>query len=394
MKIRVSNEHIWLYFVLLTFFYPRGISEFSLLFKKIMALALFVSMFLIIIKIIVEIQNQKFRIDDKCLAIIIYFVMMFVVTVFVRNGHINGGLQKIFSVPLLCLLTMIYLKSKPQIYIDVLSNILLVLMILNCTLLCPHIFRMIFKCDTQLICFIGHVQTSSQIAILSILLSVPYKNKNKRKFYMLIIFSILTMIISKTFVSLFFILFLFVTYIFKTQIRQCTNKIGFVNILMLMTIFNILVVIIVVLTRTDFGARCGIYIDAIKKISEKPIFGYGVQGVKIKPDWLIIINPESEGFNYAHNEILQLMLDGGFIMFLLYMLLMCHLLKNQHKFVDKKDKCVYVILLICFFIVGISEPYTEYNYFWVFIVILSRCDQRCEMKKNGRNKIVNNNSFI
>ena len=274
------------------------------------------------------------------------------------------------AAPFLCLLLLMYTDRNGTVLLDVLANIILFDVFVNCTVLCPPIFRKISGLTTTLICSIGHVQTAAQIGLIGILLSILLKDrkKNKRNI-ILMLFSIITMVISDTFVSEMVLLILLFCYVFRKKIDLMLKSIKLSKLYFGMVILNILVIVCVVHYRIDFAARLGVYTVVISKFLGSPLLGYGVEGIKIIPEWMQW-DKNAIGFNYAHNEVLQLLLDGGIILFVANLLLITKILNNAEKKINKKDKYLFSVILIAFSVVSISESVTDYNYFWTFIFIM------------------------
>lgn len=342
--------------------------EFSKTFKYFITVWLLIALVSILIKLLLLWKNRGFRIDRNSANVIGYFLLMLLITIFVRKG-LGEGLQKIIAVPFLCLLLLMYAKRKGKLLLDTLANIILFDVFINCTFLCPPIFRKISGLTTTLIYSIGHVQTASQIGLIGLLLGIMLKTKGRsRRNEMLILFSIVTMIISFTFVSNVILLFLLLCYILKKQLSPILKNIKFSNLYLGMIFLNIIVIVCVVHFRIDFSARLGVYAVAISEILKKPLLGYGVEGIKIIPEWMRW-NENAVGFNYVHNEVLQLLLDGGVTLFIVNLLFMKRTLDNGEKTMNKKYRYLFSVILIGFSIISISESVTDYNYFWSFIFI-------------------------
>lgn len=374
MKYKVNKKRLWLYFVLIPFFPLRGFMEFSIRFKQFMTAWLLVAVFMILIELLLKSSSKSFRIDLNSAYVIGYFLLMLMITICVRKG-LGEGLQKMIAAPFLCLLLLMYTNKNGTVLLDVLANIILFDVFANCTVLCPPIFRKISGLTTTLICSIGHVQTASQIGLIGILLSILLKDRKKnRRNIILMLFSFITMAISDTFVSEVILLFLLFCYVFRKKIGLMLNNIKFSKLYLGMTILNVTIIVCVVCYRIDFAARLGVYTVAISKIFERPLLGYGVEGIKIIPEWMQW-DRNAVGFNYAHNEVLQLLLDGGMILFLAYLFLIVKVLNNAEKKINRKDKYLFSVILMAFSIISISESITDYNYFWTFIFIMlySKC---------------------
>ena len=109
------------------------------------------------------------------------------------------------------------------------------------------------------------------------------------------------------------------------------------------------------------------YPPAQSSAPSPPLSGYGAYGVLIKTFWHDWEN--SNGMNYAHNEVLQLLLDGGIILLVAYIAMCIVLLRNRQQGVTKNVAYWFNAFLIAFLAVGICESLTEYNYFYIFLII-------------------------
>ena len=315
--------------------------------------------------------NKKLKVSTQLIVVVLYFLFVCVETIMV-SGRLDEGLQKIFATPVLCFLCMLFLEKNPEGFFDVLSNILIVVLILNTTLFHPAIFRvMVGDVGNELIMFIGHVQVAAQIATLGLFVSyVLVLNKKRKKAYMLIFASFMTMFLSETMVSNVCMFLFIVAYIFRKKVGRVVNKINARFIFNVGCLLNILVVFMVLYKGFNFGARYYVWLSFLDIIREHWMWGYGVYGVLLKPFWFEW-QTDALGMNYAHNELLQHILDGGIVLLVLYIILINILLKSAIRIKHSGTRFWSNICLIAFMIIAIPDGVSEYNFYYIFILLLT-----------------------
>ena len=75
------------------------------------------------------------------------------------------------------------------------------------------------------------------------------------------------------------------------------------------------------------------------------------------------------GSNYAHSEILQLLLDGGLVLLIVYVFMMMSCMNKMSKCKNCKEKNIAILLLGIFSVISIIESVTEYYYYFGFLAI-------------------------
>ena len=156
---------------------------------------------------------------------------------------------------------------------------------------------------------------------------------------------------------------------------------------------NILVITISILNNIlnnnaisvlDFTGRSFIWIDAIEKIRNSLLFGYGIDGIKLSVFW----NKWTaiDGFNYAHNQILQNMIDGGIILFICFWKMVITFCKNIKNISNEKIRILSNSILIIFLLIMIFESATLYSYLFIFLSIVYTLKYNSELNKNIKEK--------
>ena len=237
--------------------------------------------------------------------------------------------------------------------------------------------------------FLGHVQVIAPLGIIGIFLSYFLKEYNmNKKSFLLFILSIINMFFSYTsasYISLIVIIFGLVLMKYQKSYKNIDAKIIFICFIILNFIF------FYILKRYDcdidiFGfninGRGFIWKEALLAIHNSIFIGYGVQGVLLKVFWSKWVG-DGSGMNYAHNDILQVLLDGGAIQLILFILMIFSYLNNVKKCKDKKMITFSNLCLISMLIVMSFESVMNYFYIFIFLSIMAYLP---EISSNIKNK--------
>ena len=356
---------------------PIGWEVYSNTYKNIVDI---MSVIGILAGIAVIIMNKKIYLK-KAVILIIVSCLELLLTTIVHQGGINEGIKKIFIVPILCLVLSNLLMYNYKEVVNVIANILLVILLMNVTVFSQYLFPQYFLVDNH-ITFIGHVQSISMISTLGILLGfLKIKSENRRKYsgIFLIMLSIINMIYSDTdasYLSLGTILIL--TLLGRnTVVRKIINN--------HMTIIGLGYFLsnICILTATA-ASSIGRMLQAISSgrsfvwnigmplVKEKLLFGYGAYGVKIAPFWTKWSTniQDKQGFNYAHNTILQLLLDGGITLLILSIIAIWLCVKNVGKLKSENIQYMFNSMIIVWLLISTVESVVEYYYIFIFLMIV------------------------
>lgn len=384
MKIQIRNqlkfnkESLVILVVMLGFLHPRGFSEYNIIYKNIFNLWILFSM---IISSFYLMKYYKRVQGDRCIFFMIVFYLVFIFETLINQGTIGEGLQKLFATPLLCIFCALMLKKCPKVFIHQVVKILTWIFFLNDIFLSPFIWNKIYPTNDEHINFLGHVQISAQLGVIGIFLGIIIwiLYNEKREGLLLIILSLITMIFSRTMASLIILVFMIFMYIYTSIIKIRVKSFKGFEVLLIFFLFLLSGgIILVFLSMTGNGykffeiqlsGRLTIWNEVVKLIVQKPITGYGAYGVLIHVFWHDFIG--SVGMNYAHNEVLQLMLDGGIVLVIFFIIMLVQYLKGIESINNRFIKKVMVITLLSFLLIMIIESVTEYYYFFIFISIFA-----------------------
>lgn len=366
---------------------PIGWESYSNTYKNIVDL---MSVIGILAGIVVIIMNKKVYLK-KAVILIIVSCLELLLTTIIHQGGVNEGIKKIFIVPILCLILSNLLIYNHRDIENMIANILIIILLMNITIFSQYLFPQYFLVEKH-ITFIGHVQSISMISTLGILLGfLKIKSKNKEKYsgIIIILLSVVNMIYSDTdasYLSLVAILMLVLLGRY-TVIRKIINN--YMSVIGLGYFF----VNIYILTATSASkigkllqiissGRSFVWNIGIPLVKEKILFGYGTYGVKIAPFWTKWSTniQDKQGFNYAHNTILQLLLDGGIVLLMLSMISLWLCVKNVSKLKSEKIQYIFNSMIIVYLLISTVESVVEYYYIFIFLMIILCYSIKCSVK--------------
>ena len=381
------------YLIFIAFLFPRGGLGYSDIYKRIYTVLIWGSTFIIYIIMFLYFINNYRSIIKKHTLIFLYFVFLILVTV-IQRGILFNGYQKLIAFPAILFFAFYGFKRDPKNMLNCVINIILVEFLLN-----QIVLRDFFEQQYHT-CFLGHVQMIAQLGLLGVFCSFLYwnlYNEQKIKIVLTCILVLFTMITTDATSSIGCAIILVVIYIFYK-----INKYSFfLKDTKFYIIGGVVLSIIAVLASElnniflnskiyalDFSGRGFVWNDALQKIINRPIWGYGVEGVLLRTFWNI--RSGSIGFNYAHNQNLQNLLDGGIIAFVLFYIMLIKIFKKVNNVLDDKYKFIINSTLVCFLCIMIFESVSLYCYFYIFCGIayamFNVANAKNRSKKNGVNK--------
>nr|WP_304429900.1 O-antigen ligase family protein [uncultured Acetatifactor sp.] len=377
-SIKIYKKNLLLYIMIFPFFMPRGFEEYFSIYHTIYVGLLGIASFLNFFFFIYEASKVKIQVKKSIIMVFLYHIYMLCVTLYVQAG-ISEGLQKIFLPPVLFLVCAYRIKKNPHQFLNVISNILTIDLVLNVFIFNQWIFPQYFTVNQHVV-FMGHVQIIAQIGIISILVGYFLKtNYNENKGMFLIGLAVINMIYSDTMVSYISLIILLVgiLVIKKVNLGKVFNYPYLFFWLILL--INALLICITLKLRGHYfwngldismNGRMFIWRAAIQKLDKYWFLGYGAYGVLLKVFWNAWAG-NVNGSNYAHNEIIQLLLDGGVVLLILYALFLLSCIKEMNRYPKCKEKKVTTMLLSIFMVISLVESITEYYYFFAFLAIIS-----------------------
>lgn len=375
MKIKENN--LWIYFVLIPFLIPRGFFEYSDIYKKFFTLWLYISLLVGICCSldIWSLWGEKIKQRNFIWAMLGYHFFLFIDTLLVQH-RISEGFQKIFAAPVLCIIIAYFIEKNPNGTIICLANILTVAFLLNVTVFSPLIWKNYFSYEKKLL-FLGHIQIASQLGILGLILSYLLKKisgKFRFRANCLVVLSVLTMIMSITSAAMIALAFIILGYLISINVRERQLlELDYRFYAFFVSIFDFVFMLYLSLhdwnlsqfrIYTTLNGRFTIWRRICEMLRNHWLLGYGVYGAKIKVYWSTW-SSKTDGMTYAHNQFYQVLLDGGVILLILFLLMFFCYLSHSNEIKDMQTKRVVAICMIATFAVMLTESLTEYYYIFI-----------------------------
>ena len=388
MKIRnhftVKLKDIPVYLILIPFLYPRGFSEHFSWYKQFFTLWLYAAMGVTFLLFLQRVTWKRVRYKKCTIPMLVFFLLMVSITLVVRGG-LGEGLQKMFAAPALCLLCMMLLKKDPDMFLRCLSNILIVNFLLNLTLFSPLLWKPYFDVDEHLT-FLGHVQVSSQLGILGLLLSYLLRSGGKKsKARLLWLLSLATMVMSETVASaIALVLILGGTALWRIGFRfKRFGKWAWALVAVWLVCSVGLLALTVRLNgkyymfgvNVSMSGRMFIWQAALDLMESHWLLGHGVHGALIHVFW------SKTGMNYAHSQLMQCLLDGGVILAAAFTVMLASYTRGIRRTCDKRLAYCANLCLGAFLAIMLIESVTEYHYFYLFLSLLAYLpDMACRIR--------------
>lgn len=391
---KIFIKKVWLYLILIPFLIPYGPNDIIAWYKDAYTSWMELVTILMALSLVVYGINGNLKINKAICMLLIYHVVFLIITL-VEQHSITNGFQKLLSTPILILYLSNELKQEFKNLLVVLGNIFLCNFTLNLLVFNGYFFKNLYSVDNHIM-FLGHVQIMSILGIIGIYLGYALiKNGYNVKGKILILLSIGNMLYSQTSVSYFALLLLVLLYVLsnnKIISLFIVKHIKFI-ILLIFLISGYLLFLASNLQNTDF------YIDFSRIFNSRPtiwnlgllsfykskLLGYGAYGVQLKPYWLDW-QLGATGFNYAHNTLLQLILDGGVVLAICFYIMIDICVDNIKQLTFQVKFWLYSFLIILLFI-GLAESITDRVYFFIFLTLI------VSSKYGNYESVVKNNEF-
>lgn len=380
-KIKIDSLNILLYLILIPFLYPQGFSVYFRAYKMFFTAWLYAAIFIAFLVFIYNLSYGRARYKN-CIGCMFAYYVLFIFLTYIDQGGINEGFQKLFVAPALCVLCTMCLRRNGIVFLNCLANIMIVDFLLNMTVFNSVFWTGFFSASNLHIIFLGHVQVASQLGILGVFVAylLGKRKKDIFKAKVLFILSIITMIMSQTIVSLISIAVIILGYIYirignyKSRIFNGNSK-HFISFLIFINVCTWTLMRWMDGNYQRFGfdlslnGRGFIWEQVWLALKSHLLLGYGAYGVKIKTFWSVW--SDAQGMNYAHNELLQRLLDGGIILLIFFLIMLYSYVKYMSVIREKKIKCFTNLCLLVYVLVMLIESVTEYYYFYIFLSILA-----------------------
>ena len=367
MNLKFSLQKIYYYFVVIAFLFPRGFSELNSTYHHFASGIVWIAVLLILFhENTIFVKKPIFKFNE--LFFPLYFVIAILIT-FLNRGINISGLQQLFAIPILCIFIVSNIHKHPKELFETFISVFIIELILNL------IFNLLFFKTIEHITFLGHVQLVSQFGITALLMGALYWSlfkTHKYKLLFLFVMTFATMFTADADSAVLSAMILSITYIvYKWKLYHifCLKAEIY---LFGMSILNLLVIYLTAVNRNiisglDFSGRSFVWADALLKIMNKPLFGYGIDGVLLHTFWT---EWTGGGFNYAHNQLLQNMLDGGVVLTIVFWCMILGFSSKINSLKQKRNRVLFNSALITLLFIMIFDCPTLYCYMFIVFSII------------------------
>lgn len=377
------------YFILIPFMHPRGFDEYFPVYKSFFTMWLYLSMALICAVLVSDCAKGT-RGYKKCIPfMLLYYVSSIVITLVIQHG-LGAGLQKMFAAPALGMISCYYLKNNCKTFLHCVCNITIIVLGLTVIVFNPLLFNQYFRDEIHMM-FIGHVQIGAQYGMLGVVTAFLLSQIGgwNRKLRLLIALSVITMIMSLTSASMMTLGILFLGLIYRSISKTPRLLLLDSKIYMLIYLamnFGLLAILALNKWMLPFNfltlhGRNFIWKEGVSKFMEQPWVGYGVHGTFIKVFWSRWIAKAANGMNYAHNQMLQVALDGGVVLMACFLLMMLFYVKAMEN-APKNVRSFSNICLMAILVIMTVESTFEYHYIVMIVSLLAYSKEVCSQKSS------------
>ena len=361
------------WFILFAFLLPRGYIEYSQTYKLFSQLCTWAAVGLALAAVIIYAEKVFRRVSLSALAIALYFVLTAVITLFSREID-GGGLQQLFAYPVLCLYVVFAMRTRPAHFL--LTVDLLCLLLFGADL---FVGRSFFAGILHM-SFLGHVQMVAQLGIVSLYAAACYWMLYRRHRVLLLFQTVLTFytlltadadsaVLTAALLLLFGLFYLLRLYDF---LLLPSAFYLFCGLLLSATVIYVTAVAPAIGARiglSDLNGRRFIWEEALRLFRARPLFGYGIDGVKIRVFWSAYTDPG--GFNYAHAQLMQNLLDGGIVLTVAFWGMLYAFCRRMDHVQAKRYRAATNAMLTVLMIVSAFDAFTIYCYGFLFFAMVT-----------------------
>lgn len=356
------------YFILIPLLAPKGLDALIPGYKAVATVWSMAALAVILIDSLFRFRDSK-RIVSLPFGFIIYFVVAVIVSAFSVDGIVSG-LQELFLFPAIFLYLIGLDESELREYVVACANILCVLFFAQ--LIAP---ASLFAGSYHMT-FLGHVQVVSQYGLLGLVLSgfILLKKWASRVLAFALAALGLACMLTADADSAHFCLVVFGLVLLLMWVVPSFACLDFRYVVILSVVLSCLVVELTIMRQSPligtgldwtFNGRLFVWESADTLIRQAPLFGYGVENSVIETFW-------SAGMSYAHNQIVQSLLDGGAVLLVAMVWLLCSVAYCVNGIKDKSFRCIAAAAFCALLFVMLFDSFTPYCYAFILLALVSR----------------------
>lgn len=356
------------YLVLTPLLAPRGLNFVVPLYKQSMAAWSAVVLLYIVVRLLLRLRSDR-KVPSFLIAPLVYFVLAVAVTLFSEKG-ISRGLQELFLFPVVFVFVATLYDVEFKRYVKS-AAVLLSVLFAGQLLFWVAGLGISFH-----VTFLGHIQVFSQYGLLAFflgaLLLFKYGQCRVLSITLFVLTAICMSIVDAD--SSRFSLVIVIAVIGLLKLFPMLLALDFRLIVAVAILFSILLMYFTVSgcgplaamgLKLDFNGRLYVWESAYEIFLRSPMFGYGIGNPVIVTFW-------SAGMDYAHNQIMQCLVDGGVVLFSAMVWWLLTIGECVNKICDEFIHAASVAVLCALLFVMVFDAFTLYGYVFVLLALIAR----------------------
>lgn len=365
-KAKITRSRLFLYVVLIGYLFPRGPREISGFYHKLCALLIWASVALTWVQ---QIRHwRRPRIRKTGVLISGYFVLSILITLAVR-GSLSSGLQQMLAAPSLCVFLIYNMKRSGRQLLGAMNAIFGVVFTLD-LLLTPG---RRYLGGVYHVVFLGHIQAVSQIGLAALFVAALYwmlYHEGKRRVLYTAAVALVTMLLTdaaSAVVSAAVILVTYAAYRCRSTRFLCLPSEIYIfgMVLLSVAVIYLAAVNTSILPGFEIHGRRFVWQSAIERFQESPLLGYGIDGVYLQTFW-----SNNPGFNYAHNQVMQNLIDGGLVLFAAFWAMILGFSSAVRNIKGERLVALCNVSLILLLFIMLFDSTTLYVYMYICLALI------------------------
>lgn len=369
-RVRIQDRRITSlirYIVLIPLLAPRGLEEYVPGYKTFMTLWAMLSLGLIILDGVLRMRSDA-KVLPCPIGLVAYFFVAIIDSALSSDGIVNG-LQVLFYYPAAFLYILNLEADELKEYAVASAWILLIIFAIQL------VAGQLFFSSARHMTFLGHIQVFSQYGMLAAFLGILLIVKKWASLVLAVALLATGAICMLTVEadSAHYGILLIVVMLALLKIFPSLSKADLRIVTLLGIGANILVVWLT-LTRQSpligteldwtFNGRLFVWESASEQFWNSPWIGYGIENSHISTFW-------SEQMTYAHNQVMQSLVDGGVLLTSMLVWMLCTVARCINRIADRSLKNASIAVYFALLFVMIFDGFTLYGYIFVLFAFIA-----------------------
>ncbi|MGO5501188.1 O-antigen ligase family protein [Paratractidigestivibacter faecalis] len=362
-----THTAVFAFLVLVPLLAPKGLESMVPGYKAMMTAWAVVSLFLMFLLSIDRLRREKCA-SNYSLGFITYYLVAILVTIFSEKG-ITSGLQELLLYPM----GFFFILNSNQDELNIAASVSSIILIF---LFGAKLFLSPFLNFDFHMTLLGHIQVFSQYGLLALYLAnlILKKKLLSRRCSVVLVLLAVTGMLTEDVDSARYCL---VVFLAAAVLMRFIPSLRLIDCRLLILVLLLANGIIVALTVTrlsplmatsfdwSFSGRYFIWESAWQIIQASPVFGVGVENAVMTTFW-------SSGMSYAHNQVVQCLVDGGIVLLASMIWLLCSVGKSVNNIKDVGMKSVSIAVLCSVLFTMIFDSFSIYSYVFLLLAFIAR----------------------